>query len=79
MRDQHVDPEEAVRIFQDCGAAHAMAHHWGTFQLTDEAIDEPPKRLAVALERAGIPPERFQVKRPGEVFDVPLDLPLDPG
>jgi L-ascorbate metabolism protein UlaG (beta-lactamase superfamily) len=72
MRDHHIDPEEAVAIFQDCGAAHALAHHWGTFQLTHEAIDEPPKRLAIALERAGIPAEHFQVKRPGEYFDVPL-------
>jgi len=71
MRDHHVDPEEAVRIFQDCGASFGLAHHWGTFQLTDEAIDEPPKRLAIALERARIAPDHFQVKRPGEVFNVP--------
>jgi L-ascorbate metabolism protein UlaG (beta-lactamase superfamily) len=76
MKNQHVDPEEAVRIFDDIGAAHALAMHWGTFRLTDEAIDEPVKRLAVALERAGIAPERFQVKRPGEVFDVPEMSPL---
>ncbi|ACB96904.1 MBL fold metallo-hydrolase [Beijerinckia indica] len=73
MREHHVDPEEAVRIFQDCGAAYGLAHHWGTFHLTDEAIDEPPKRLAVALERAGVAPGHFQVKRPGEVFKVPLE------
>ncbi len=71
MRDHHVDPEEAVAIFQDCGASHGLAHHWGTFQLTHEAIDEPPKRLAIALERAGIQAEFFQVKRPGQYFDVP--------
>jgi len=71
MRDHHVDPEEAVAIYQDCGASFALAHHWGTFQLTFEAIDEPPKRLAIALERAKIPAEHFQVKRPGEYFDVP--------
>ena len=68
MRDQHIDPEEAVRIFQDVGADHAVGHHWGTFRLTDEAIDEPPKRLAIALERANIAPERFRALRPGEVF-----------
>ena len=71
MRDQHVDPEEAVRIFQDCGTAYALAHHWGTFQLTTEAIDEPPARLAAALSAAGIDAQRFRVQRPGEAFDVP--------
>jgi L-ascorbate metabolism protein UlaG (beta-lactamase superfamily) len=71
LRTNHIDPEEAIRIFQDCGASFALAHHWGTFQLTDEAIDEPPKRLAIALERAGIAGDYFQVRRPGEVFDVP--------
>ena len=71
MRPQHVDPEESVRIFGDVDAAFGFAHHWGTFRLTDEAIDEPPKRLAIALERANIAPERFAVRRPGERFDVP--------
>jgi L-ascorbate metabolism protein UlaG (beta-lactamase superfamily) len=71
MKNQHVDPEEAVRIFEDLGAAYALAMHWGTFRLTDEAIDEPVKRLKLALERAGIVPERFEVKRPGEFWEVP--------
>lgn len=65
MRDQHVDPEEAVRIMEICGARRAMAHHWGTFQLTDEPIDEPPQKLAEALARENIAPERFTALRPG--------------
>ena len=69
MREQHVDPEEAVRMFQDVDAAHALGYHWGTFRLTDEAIDEPPKRLAIALERAGIAPDRFVAARPGQVYE----------
>ena len=71
MKGQHVDPEESVRIFEDCGAAYALAHHWGTFQLTDEDRLEPPARLAVACERAGLAAGRFVTRRPGEVFDVP--------
>ena len=70
MREQHVDPDEAVKIFQLCGAQRAMAHHWGTFQLTDEAIDEPPTRLAAALAREGIDPALFQTRRPGEVLEI---------
>ena len=70
MREQHVDPEEALRMFHDVDAAEALGCHWGTFRLTDEAIDEPPRRLAIALERAGIAPERFRAVRPGEVFEA---------
>ncbi|MCC2110046.1 MAG: MBL fold metallo-hydrolase [Hyphomicrobiales bacterium] len=70
MREQHVDPEESVRMFEDVDAGQALGCHWGTFRLTDEAIDEPLKRLAVALERAGIAPERFRAARPGEVLEI---------
>ena len=71
MRDQHVDPDESVRVFMACGARYGLAHHWGTIQLTAEAIDEPPRRLRLALEREGIDGARFKVQRPGEAFDVP--------
>ncbi|MGO9428065.1 MBL fold metallo-hydrolase [Rhodoblastus sp.] len=67
MRRHHVCPEEAVRIFQDLGARSAFAHHWGVFRLTDEKREEPPKRLALALERAAIPHELFVALPPGSV------------
>ena len=70
MRDQHMNPEEAVRAFLDCGADLALAHHHGTFQLTDEAIDAPAEALAVARLGAGLAPEKFRVLRPGEVLEV---------
>jgi L-ascorbate metabolism protein UlaG (beta-lactamase superfamily) len=67
MRDQHINPEESVAVLRLCGARRAIAHHWGTFQLTNEAIDAPPLALARALQTAGLSPERFRVMRPGEV------------
>jgi L-ascorbate metabolism protein UlaG (beta-lactamase superfamily) len=70
MRDQHMDPEEAVRAFEDCGAELALAHHHGTFKLTDEAIDAPAVELARALEVAGIDRERFRVLRPGQAWEL---------
>jgi L-ascorbate metabolism protein UlaG (beta-lactamase superfamily) len=69
MKDQHINPEEAVKIMRDAGAMRAIAHHWGTFKLTDEAVDEPPRLLAEALAGAGLGPEVFAVKRPGEVWE----------
>jgi L-ascorbate metabolism protein UlaG (beta-lactamase superfamily) len=50
MGEQHIDPEEAVRVFQLCGAQRAIGHHWGTFQLTDEPIFEPEQRLHAAAQ-----------------------------
>jgi len=70
MRDQHMDPSESVQAFIDSGAEFALAHHYGTFQLTDEPIDAPLIALADALANAGIPAERFRVLRPGEVWQL---------
>lgn len=70
MKDHHVNPEEAVQIFQDCGAANAIGHHWGTFRLTNEPIEEPALLLQQALEKAGIAGERFQAFRPGQMLQI---------
>jgi L-ascorbate metabolism protein UlaG (beta-lactamase superfamily) len=70
MRDQHMNPEEAVRAFADCGAELALAHHHGTFQLTDEAIDAPVIALGEALDAAGIDRARFRTLRPGEAWEI---------
>jgi len=70
MREQHMNPAESVQAFIDCGAELALAHHFGTFQLTDEAIDAPLMALAEALRAAEIPAERFRTLRPGEVWEL---------
>ena len=68
MRDQHMNPEDAVKALADCGAEQALAHHHGTFQLTDEAINAPVEALAAALQAANVASEKFRVLKPGEVF-----------
>lgn len=71
MQPQHMNPEESVRVFQELGAAQALGHHWGTFQLTNEGVEQPEADLAAALAAAGIAPERFRALRPGEVWEAP--------
>jgi L-ascorbate metabolism protein UlaG (beta-lactamase superfamily) len=61
MGPQHVDPQESIQIAKDVEARVALAIHWGTFPLSDEPLDEPPRRLRAELEAAGIPLERFVV------------------
>ena len=69
MKEFHVNPVEAVKIFESCGARSAIAHHWGTFQLTDEAIEAPREALQAALAEARIDGGRFRAMRPGEVWE----------
>ncbi|GGH32945.1 membrane protein [Alsobacter metallidurans] len=70
MRDQHMNPDDAVRAFVATGARQALGHHWGTFKLTDEGIERPPEALVRALAEHGVAPERFRPLRPGEVWEA---------
>lgn len=74
MRTQHMDPAEAVAAFADLGAELAVGIHWGVWQLTDEAIDDPPAALGAALVAAGIAPARFPALVPGETLALPAAL-----
>jgi L-ascorbate metabolism protein UlaG (beta-lactamase superfamily) len=66
MRDQHMNPEDAVRAHLDLDANVSIGTHFGCFQLTDEGIDDPPLELAAARERHGVAPAAFQVLETGE-------------
>jgi L-ascorbate metabolism protein UlaG (beta-lactamase superfamily) len=70
MRDHHMNPAEAVQALTDCGGDVALAHHHGTFQLTDESIDAPYLALMEAVHAAGISPGRFLALRPGQVWQL---------
>jgi L-ascorbate metabolism protein UlaG (beta-lactamase superfamily) len=66
MRLTHTTPEEALQIARDVRAERLVGMHWGTFDLTDEPIEEPPRRLAAAAGRLGADPDRVWVLRHGE-------------
>lgn len=59
MGEQHMNPPEAVRAHRDLAAQRSLGIHWGTFELTDEALDEPPRVLAAARRQQGVPEEAF--------------------
>jgi hypothetical protein len=47
-----------------------MAMHWGTFKLTDEPLDEPPRRLEAEWARRGLAPDALSVPAIGESLEV---------
>lgn len=69
MAAQHVDPAQAVQIHRDLKAVKSLGMHWGTFELTDEPLDEPPEKLATELLKAGVPPGQFVVVKHGESLE----------
>jgi len=72
MKWAHANPDDAVRIHQDLGAGQSVGMHWGTFQLTDESLDEPPRVLTEALRKADVSPLRFFVMAIGETRHYPV-------
>ncbi|GIF78343.1 MBL fold metallo-hydrolase [Asanoa siamensis] len=56
MRNQHMNPEDAVRAAADLGVRRVVPMHWGTFALSTEPLLEPPERLRTAWQAAGRDP-----------------------
>ncbi len=71
MKEQHVNPEEAVQIHLDLKAKRSIGVHWGTFDLTDESLDQPPKDLAAARAAKKLPQEAFDVMAIGQTLKLP--------
>ena len=46
MAPVHMNPAEAVQAHRELGARQSVGMHFGTFQLTDEPVDEPERALA---------------------------------
>lgn len=67
----HMSPEETVQAAIDLRAEHVLGHHWATFRLTNEAIDEPAQRFQAAFARAGIVVDRLRAILPGTAWPVP--------
>jgi L-ascorbate metabolism protein UlaG (beta-lactamase superfamily) len=71
MMNSHVNPQESVRIFEILNPAMALGMHWGTVQLTFEAIGDPPRRLAELRRARGVADDRFVATEVGQTFAVP--------
>ena len=45
MQSQHIDPQQALQLYDELNCQSAIAIHWGAFELADEPLDEPPTLL----------------------------------
>ena len=76
MRPVHMNPEDAVAAYAEIAAAQQgepplmAGMHWGTFKLTDEAIDEPPRRVRQLWELAQLPADRLWIPAFGETRTI---------
>ena len=64
MSRVHMNPEEAIAAWQSIAEVQELLHrkpappllgvHWGTYRLTDEPMDEPPRRTRALWRDAGL-------------------------
>ncbi|HET7876000.1 MAG TPA: MBL fold metallo-hydrolase [Methylomirabilota bacterium] len=66
MKPVHTSPEDAVQAALDLRAHVLLGIHWGTFDMAEEPLDEPPGRMLAEAQRRGIPPERAWILKVGE-------------
>ena len=66
MKDVHLNPEEALQAGLDVRAARMLGIHYGTFDLTDEPLDEPPRRFHAEAARRGLADDRVWTPALGE-------------
>ncbi|MBX3040665.1 MAG: MBL fold metallo-hydrolase [Bdellovibrionaceae bacterium] len=66
MKDQHMNPADAVDAHRDLKARRSMGIHFGTWHLTNEGIDEPVTELAKARAAAGLAETDFVTLDAGE-------------
>jgi N-acyl-phosphatidylethanolamine-hydrolysing phospholipase D len=80
MRQQHVDPGEAVKIHRDLRSLRSFAIHLATFPLADEAMDEPVALLEREARAAGLAEDEFMTLRVGAHIETAggklLNLPM---
>jgi len=66
MKPSHLSPEEALLALGEVRGQRFVPIHWGTFDLAEEPIAEPPRRLEAEARRVGFDPARLWVLKHGE-------------
>ncbi len=70
MQAMHMNPADAVQAHLDLAAKRSLAIHYRTFQLTDEAMNQPLLELATALTQQQLAQDCFCTPMEGEMVVV---------
>lgn len=71
MGPVHVSPGEAVQAYLDLESEFFVPIHWGTFELADEPLDNPPRILREEIENRKLDPQKFWILKHGETRILP--------
>jgi L-ascorbate metabolism protein UlaG (beta-lactamase superfamily) len=71
MKPIHMGPAGALDAFADLGPAAAVAIHWDSFALGDDAQGEAVAELRRLLPGAELTEDDFWILEPGAGRDVP--------
>ena len=77
MRSVHMNPPEAIQAYAELSGSQndlprLLPIHWGTFRLTDEAMEEPPEWTRRLWEEHGYDPTTLWLSRHGETKRIVL-------
>lgn len=70
MAMNHMDPQNAVTLWQQLGAPLAVPIHWGVFELADESLDEPVKELQGVLSETAADNDNFRILKIGQYLPL---------
>lgn len=68
MKDEHLNPDDAIQAHQDLGSKQSVAIHFGTFQLTDEGIEDPVIDLTKSLINSNLSSKDFIIPKNGQTI-----------
>ena len=71
MAAMHMNPAEAVQAHRELNAQQSLGMHFGTWQLTDEGIDDPSRDLASAVAAGNLDSKTFQPGAFGRTITLP--------
>jgi len=70
MGPVHLSPKQAIKAYIDLKANTFIPIHWGTFDLADDLLDEPPRLLKKGIRNYGLDSEKFWLMKHGETRTI---------